>query len=130
MEHVAEGQENNRATPQGCSRGGDGLIKNFRISELCDCGGCQKMITPSSLGYEDQVVVRPPLATFRVVLRNQLLIAGCPHPNVDVGWPAAEGDGHVALQAVLSSLVGKQCSPVCIVVVSPRVGQPYLSTAA
>jgi hypothetical protein len=27
VEHVAEGQENNRGTPQGCSRGGDGVIK-------------------------------------------------------------------------------------------------------
>ena len=36
MEHVAEGQENNRETPQGCSRGGDGVIKNITISELGD----------------------------------------------------------------------------------------------
>jgi hypothetical protein len=27
VEHVAEGQEKNRGTPQGCSPGGDGLIK-------------------------------------------------------------------------------------------------------
>ena len=27
VQHVAEGQENNRGTPQGCSRGGDGVIK-------------------------------------------------------------------------------------------------------
>jgi hypothetical protein len=27
VEHVAEGQENNRGTPQGGSRGGDGVIK-------------------------------------------------------------------------------------------------------
>ena len=33
MEHVAEGQENNRGTSQGCSRGGEGTIKNFTISE-------------------------------------------------------------------------------------------------
>ena len=87
-------------------------------------------ITPSSLRYEDQVEVRPPLTTLRVVLGNQLLIAGRPHPNVDVGWPAAVGDGHVALQAVLCSLAGEHRSPVCIVVVPPRVGEPYLSTAA
>jgi hypothetical protein len=43
-----------------------------------------------------------------------------------MGWPAAVGDGHVALEAVLSSLAGEQCSPVCIVVVSPGVGQPEL----
>jgi hypothetical protein len=49
---------------------------------------------------------------------------------VDVGWPAAVGDGHVALQAVLCSLAGEHRSPVCIVVVPPRVGEPYLSTAA
>jgi hypothetical protein len=41
------------------------------------------------------------------VLGNQLLIAWRPHPNVDVGWPAAVGDGHVALEAVLSSLASK-----------------------
>jgi hypothetical protein len=49
VEHVAEGQENNRGTPQGCSRGGHGLTKNFTISELVDRGGYQKTITPSSL---------------------------------------------------------------------------------
>src|SRR5215217_8169729 len=47
----------------------------------------------SSLRYEDQVEVRLPLATLWVVLRNQLLIAWHPHPNVDGGWPAAVGDG-------------------------------------
>jgi hypothetical protein len=99
---------------------------NFTISELGDRGGCQRTITPSSLPYEDQVEVRLPLATLWVVLRNQLLVAGRPHPNVDVGWPAAVGDGHVALQAVPSSLAGKHSSPVCVVVVPPRVGQPEL----
>src|SRR5215208_4356297 len=113
-------------TSQGCSRGGEGVIKYFTISEFGDRGGSQKTITPSSLRYEDQLEVRLPLATLRVVLRNQLLIAGCPHPNVDVGWPAAVGDGHIALEAVLSTLLGKHGSPVCIVVVSLRVGQPEL----
>ncbi len=93
-------------------------------------GERQKAITPSSLFYEDQIEVRPPPARLRVVLSNQLLIAGRPHPNVDVGWPAAVGDGHVALQAVLSSVAGKHRGPVCIVVLSPRVGESYLSTAA
>jgi hypothetical protein len=59
-------------------------------------------------------------------LRNQLLIAWRPHPNVGVGWPAAVGDGHVSLEAILSSLAGKHRSPVCIVVVSPGVGEPEL----
>jgi len=27
VEHVAEGQENNRGTLQGCSRGGEGVMK-------------------------------------------------------------------------------------------------------
>ena len=27
MEHVVEGQDKNWGTPQGCSRGGDGVIK-------------------------------------------------------------------------------------------------------
>src|SRR5215204_1578369 len=111
-------------TPQGCSRGGDGVTKNFTISELGDRGGCQKTITPSSLPNEDQIEVHLPLTTLRVMLRNQLLVAGRPHPNVDVGWPAAVGDGHVALQAIPSSLVGKHRGPVCIVVLTPRVGQP------
>jgi hypothetical protein len=48
---------------------------------------------------------------------------------VDVGWPAAVGDGHVALQLVLSSLAGKHRGLVCVVL-SPRIGQLYLSTAA
>src|SRR5215217_4135533 len=109
------------------SRRGDGVIKNFTISELGDGGGSQKKtITLSSLLYEDQIKVRLPLATLRVVLRNQLLIAGRLHADVDVGWPAAVGDGHVALEAVLSSLASKHRSPVCIVVVSPGVGQPEL----
>jgi hypothetical protein len=56
VEHAAEGQENSLGTPQGCSRRGDGAIKYFTISELGDCGGCQKTITPSSLRYEDQLV--------------------------------------------------------------------------
>ena len=60
-------------------------------------------ITLSSLGYEDQVEVRLPLATLRAVLRNELLIAGRPHPNVDVGWPAAVGDG---------TLLSKRYSPL------------------
>jgi hypothetical protein len=34
VEHVAEGQENHRRTPQGCSRRGDRIKKNFTISEL------------------------------------------------------------------------------------------------
>ena len=102
----------------------------FTISELGDRGERQKTITSSSPRYEDQVEVRLPLTTLRVVLGNQLLIAGRPHPNVDVGWPAPVGDGHVALQAVPSSVAGKHRGPVCIVVLSPRVGQPYLSTAA
>ena len=93
-------------TPQGCSRRGDGVTKIFTISELDDRGRCQKTITPSSLPNEDKVEVRLPMATLRVVLRNQLLIAWRPHPNVDVGWPAAVGDGQVALEAVLSSLAG------------------------
>ena len=63
--------------------------KNFTISELGDRGGAQKTITPSSLRYEDQIEVSLPLATLWVVLRNQLLIAGRPHLNVDVGWSAA-----------------------------------------
>ena len=54
------------------------------------------MITLSSLRYEDQIEGRLPLAALRVVLRNQLLVAWHSHPNVDVGWPAAVGDGHVA----------------------------------
>jgi hypothetical protein len=91
VEHVAEGQENNRGTSQGCSRGGDGVIKYFTISEKGDRGGYQKTITPSPLRQEDQVEVRLPLATLWVVLRNQLLIIGRPHPNVDVGWPAGKG---------------------------------------
>jgi hypothetical protein len=66
VEHVAEGQENNRGTPQGCSPGGDGAIKYFNISELGDRDGCQKTFTPSSLRYEDQVEVRLPLSMFRV----------------------------------------------------------------
>jgi hypothetical protein len=99
---------------------------NFTISELGDRGRCQNTITPSSLRYEDQVEVRLPLATLRVVLRYQLLVAWRPHPNVDVGRPAAVGDGHVALQAIPSSLAGKHRSPVCIVVFPSRVGQPEL----
>ena len=70
MEHVAEGQENNRGTPQGCSRGGEGVMFIFTISELGYRGRSQKTITPSSLLYEDKVEVRLPLATLRVVLRN------------------------------------------------------------
>ena len=101
-------------------------MKIFTISELGDHGGYQKTFTPSSLPNEDQVEGRLLLSTFRVVLRNQLLIAGRPHPNVDVGWPAAVGDGHVALQAVLSSLAGKHRSSVCIVVLPTWVGQPEL----
>src|SRR5215216_5879787 len=58
----------------------------------------------SSLRNEDQVEVRLPLTTLWVVLRNQLLIARRPHPNVDVGWPAPVGDGHVALKAIPSPL--------------------------
>jgi hypothetical protein len=123
VEHVAEGQENNRRLLWEVLQEVRGSEKNFIILELGDRGGCcQKTITPSSLPNEDQVEVRFPLITFRVVLRNQLLIAWRPHPNVDVGWPAAVGDGHVALQAVLSSLAGEHRSPVCIVVLSPRVG--------
>jgi hypothetical protein len=53
VEHAAEGKENNWGTPQGCSRGGDGVIKNFTVSELGDRGGRQKTITASSLRYED-----------------------------------------------------------------------------
>ena len=113
---MAEDQQNNRGTPQGCSRGGDGVIKNLTISELGDRGERQKTITSSSHRYEDQVEVRFPLSTLWVVLGNQLLIAGRLHPNVDVGWPAPVGDGHVALQAVPSSVVGKHRGPVCIVV--------------
>src|SRR5918992_2155429 len=90
--------------------------KNFTISKLGDRGGSQKRIPPSLLCYEDQIEVRLPLTTLRVVLGNQLLIAGRPHPNVDVGWPAPVGDGHVALQAVPSSVAGKHRGPVCIVV--------------
>jgi hypothetical protein len=41
------------------------------------------------------------------VLGNQLLVAWRPHPNVDVGWPPAVGDGHVALQAIPSNLTPK-----------------------
>src|SRR5215208_3910455 len=100
--------------------------KNFTISELGDRRGWQKTITPSSLRYENQVEVRLPLATLWVVLGNQLLIAWRCHVDVDVGWPAAVGDGHVALEAVPSSLAGKHRGPVCIVVVSPRVGEPEL----
>jgi hypothetical protein len=102
VEHVAEGQENNRGTSQGCSRGGDGVIKYFTISEKGDRGGYQKTITPSSLRYEDQVEVRLLLATLGVVLRNRLLIAWRPHPNVDVGWPAAVQRRHKA-QALCST---------------------------
>ena len=126
MEHVAEGQENNRGTPQGCSRVGEGVMKIFTISELGDSGGSQKTITPSSLRYDDQVEVRLPLATLRVVLRNKLLVAWRPHPNVDVGWPAVVGDGHVALEAIPFSLPSKHRGSVCVVVVSPGVGQPEL----
>ncbi len=39
MVHEAEGQENDRGTLQGCSRGGDGAIKNFTISEPGDQPG-------------------------------------------------------------------------------------------
>src|SRR5215211_958010 len=124
---MAEGQAKNRGTPHGCSRRGDGVIKNFTISERGERGGCQKTITPSLLCYEDQIEVRPPLVTLRVVLRNQFLVAGCLHPNVDVGWPAAVGDRHVALKAILSSLASKHRSPVCIVIVSYKVGQPELN---
>jgi hypothetical protein len=46
---------------------------------------------------------------------------------MDVGWPAAVGDGHVALEAVLSSLAGEHRGPVCIVLVSPWVGEPELN---
>jgi hypothetical protein len=84
--------------------------KNFTISELNDRGGSQKTITPSSLRCENQIEVRLPLATLRVGLRNQILIARRPHPNVDVGWPAAVGDGHVALEAIPSSFAGKHAS--------------------
>ena len=75
---------------------------------------------------EDQVEVRLPLPTLRVVLGNQLLVTWCSYPNVDVGRPAAVGDGHVALQAIPSSLPSKHRSPVCIVVFFSRVGQPEL----
>jgi hypothetical protein len=44
------------------------------------------VITPSLLRYEDQIEVRLPLTTLRVVLRNQLVVAGRRYPNVDVGW--------------------------------------------
>ena len=43
-----------------------------------------------------------------------------------MGWPAAVGDGHVVLQAVLSFSAREHRGPVCIVVVSPRLGQPEL----
>jgi hypothetical protein len=67
VDHEAEGQENSRGTPHGCSRRGEGVHKNFTISEKGDRGGCcPKTITPSSLRYEDQVEVRLPLVTFRV----------------------------------------------------------------
>ena len=70
---------------RGCSRGGDGVTENFTISELGDRSGCQNTITPSWVRYEDQVEVRLPLATLRVVLRNQLLVARRPH--ADLGLP-------------------------------------------
>jgi hypothetical protein len=130
VERVAEGRRTFGGLLKGVLKDVMGSYKNFTISERGDRGGSQKTITPPSLRYENQIEVRVPLTTLRVVLRNQLLIAGGPHPNVDVGWPAAVGDGHVALQAVLSSLAGKHRSPVCIVVVPPRVGEPFLSTAA
>jgi hypothetical protein len=70
--------------------------------------------------------VRLPLATLRVVLRYQLLVAGRCHADVDVGWPPTVRDGHVALKEVLSSLAGEHRGPVCIVVVPSRVGEPEL----
>src|ERR671911_2012767 len=91
-----------------------------------DGDGCQKTITPSSLPNEDQVEVRLPLSTLWVVLCNQLLVARRCDADVDVGWPAAVRDGHVALEAVPSSLAGKHGSPVCIIVFPSRVGQPEL----
>jgi hypothetical protein len=126
VECVAEGQEESRGTPSGVSPGREGAQKNFTISEPGDRGGSQKTITSSSLRYEDQIEVRLPLATLRVVLRNQFLIAGGSHPNVDVGRPAAVRYGHVTLETVLSSLASNHRSPVCVVVLSSRVGEPEL----
>jgi hypothetical protein len=100
--------------------------KNFAISELGDRGGSLKTITTSSLRYEDQVEVRLPLATLRIVLRNQHLIPRRPHPNVDVGRPAAVGNWHVALQAISSSLAGEHRGPVCVVILPARIGEPEL----
>ena len=94
--------------------GGERLVRGMSNAPLAED---VRRPSPSSLRYENQIEVRLPPAALRVVLGNQLLIAGRPHPNVDVGWPAAVGDGHVALQAVPSSLAGKHSGPVCIVVV-------------
>ena len=52
MEHVAEGQENNRGLLRGVLEEVMGSQKNFIISEKGDRGGSQKTITPSSLRYQ------------------------------------------------------------------------------
>jgi hypothetical protein len=101
------------ANSEACRRRDSGVGSAAR-------GGREKMITVLLLRYKDQVEVRLPLARLGVVLRNQLLKAGCCHPNVDVGWPAAVGYGHVALEAVLSSLAGEHRGPVCIVIPATR----------
>jgi hypothetical protein len=126
---VAEGQEKNWGTPQGIL---EEVTGSEKISQSLNSVIAADVIrsSPSSLRYENQVEVHLPLATLWVVLRNQLLKAGRPHPNVGMGWLAAVGDGHVALGAIPSSLAGKHRCPVRIVILSPRVGQPYLSTAA
>ena len=125
MEHEAEGHETNRGLLKGVLdevMGSQKILQSLKTMIAADL----RRPSPSSFLYEYQVEGSLPLATLWVVLRNQLPIAGRPHPNVDVGWPAAVGDGHVALEAMPSSLVGKHRSLVCIVVVSPRVGQPEL----
>jgi hypothetical protein len=90
---VAEGQENNRGLLRGVLeevRGSQNISQSLNSVIAADV---VRRRSPPSLRYKDQIEVRLPLATLRVVLRNQLLIAWRPHPNVDVGRPATVGDG-------------------------------------
>ena len=75
MEHVAEGQENNRGPPPECSRGGEGGTKISQFHNSMIAVDLRRPFTPSSLRYENQVEVHLTLATLRVVLRDQLLVA-------------------------------------------------------
>ena len=74
VKRVAEGQENNRADPQGCSRRGDGVVKNFTISELGYRPGHLLITSPGSFASANRA------HGFRLTLRPlplRLPIACC-----------------------------------------------------